>query len=53
MGYNGTVDGCDKCTGVKRDKNGYAWDPGERVHLYQDIETGEITKVKRADAFRA
>ena len=51
MGYNGTVDGCDVCTGTKRDRNGYAWSSRERVHVYQDVETGEISKVKRVDAF--
>ena len=39
MGVNGTVDGCDKCTGVKRDKNGHAWDPDEQEHTYAPIET--------------
>lgn len=52
MGRNGTVDGCDECTGTKRDKNGFAWYPRERVHIYQDVGTGEEIKVKRADAFQ-
>lgn len=51
MGYNGTVDGCDQCTGTKRDKRGYAWGPRERVHTYLDLKTGKLIKVKRADAF--
>lgn len=29
LGFDGTVDGCDSCTGVKRDKNGYAYDADE------------------------
>jgi Zn-finger nucleic acid-binding protein len=52
MGHNGTVDGCDKCTGVTRDKNGFAWSPSDRVHAYEDIATGKTFKVKRTDAFK-
>lgn len=35
MGYDGTVDGCDPCTGIQRDKNGYAWDAGETEQTYR------------------
>jgi len=55
MGYDGTVDGCDKCLSVKRDKNGYAWGKRERVHTYTPVETADDkstwVKVTRAEAF--
>lgn len=42
MGVNATVDGCDECTGVRRDFRGWAWEPGE---MEQTIgSTGEIVK---------
>lgn len=37
MGYNGTVDGCDPCTGTTRDKNGYAWAANETEQTYRPI----------------
>ena len=37
MGDNGTVDGCDKCTGVQRDKKGYAWKAGETEQAYRPV----------------
>jgi len=45
MGYNGTVNGCDNCTGVKRDAEGFAWFPGEAEHNYQpnDKSLSEFT----------
>ena len=52
MGDNGTVNGCDKCTGIERDSNGYWWKPKDRVHFYQSIKTGEVFAVKRLDAFK-
>lgn len=44
LGVNGTIHGCDKCTGVERiadiGSNASAWFPGEDFHLYGDsIET--------------
>ena len=41
MGRNGTVDGCDSCTGIIRDKDGYIYEPGEEFITLEDIETGE------------
>lgn len=52
MGYNGTVDGCDSCMGVERDRNGYAWGPGETEQTYEEVETGKTFTVKREDAFK-
>lgn len=42
---------CDSCAGVERDLEGYAWLPGEEVHYYQDVETGEESWVSRGEAF--
>jgi hypothetical protein len=50
LGVNATRYGCDECTGVKRDEKGYIWLPGEDVHTYKDLETGEIWTVTRAEA---
>ena len=52
-GVDGILDpvACDSCMGIKRDNQGHFWLPRERVHNYQVIETGEVIKVKRADAF--
>lgn len=52
VGYNGLGNGlCDKCAGVSRDQNGYAWTSGERAQIYQDTETGLIETVTREEAF--
>lgn len=56
MGYNATVTNrgeciCDTCSGVKRDKNGYAWFPGETSHTYVEIATGKEVTVTRKEAF--
>ena len=50
MGWNGTVDGCDKCLGIVRDSNGHAWEPGEKYHDYQDESTGKVFRVARRSA---
>jgi hypothetical protein len=56
LGVNGTVKGCDKCTGVKRDKDGLVWEKNERVQLRAPIGTvfdqSTWYKVARKDAFR-
>jgi hypothetical protein len=51
MGYDGTVDGCDKCQGIIRDGNDYAWKPGENEHNYKDVATGRVYTVTRKEAF--
>ena len=51
MGMNGTIDGCDECTGTVRDSHGYAWGPEENCHTYQDVSTGKIITVWRYDVF--
>jgi hypothetical protein len=50
LGYNGTGEGCDTCTGVKRDRNGYAWEPGETQMELRNVATGSVSIVTRADA---
>ena len=50
MGRNGTVDGCDKCTGTVRDVHGHAWGPGESTHTYLDENTGKTFTVSRREA---
>lgn len=50
LGHNGTVGGCDECTGVKRDLAGHAWDRHQTVAHYQE-DDGTITKVSRRVAF--
>lgn len=51
MGYNGTVDGCDKCTGVERDQNGFAWMKGEKRKTLFDFKTNERTTISRPEEF--
>ena len=50
MGWNGTVDGCDKCLGIVRDSDGHAWYPGENHHDYQDVSSGKVFRVARRSA---
>ena len=30
LGVDGTVDGCDDCTGIVRDRAGFAWDADDQ-----------------------
>ena len=50
MGWNGTVDGCDKCTKTVRDSEGIAWAPGEKSQTFLDVSTGRIFTVSRRKA---
>lgn len=52
-GVNGIMNPvlCDMCAKIKRDASGYAWDPNETEHTYEDVGTGEISLVTRAQAF--
>jgi hypothetical protein len=50
MGWNGTVDGCDRCTGTVRDSEGNAWGRGEKTQTYQDVATGKVFTVSRRKA---
>lgn len=52
MGYDGTVGGCDQCTGVERDANGYFWNKDEQTQERYNIATGETYTVRREDAFK-
>lgn len=52
MGDTGTVDGCDACTGVKRDAEGIAWFPDEMTHTYLVLETLQVIVVTREEAFK-
>jgi hypothetical protein len=47
MGYSGTVDGCDRCLGNVRDKDGYVYGPDEEYITLEDIITGEQQVRKR------
>jgi hypothetical protein len=51
MGYNGTVDGCDACTGVERDVNGDEWRKGEKRQTRLDIATKKTFYLFRKDVF--
>lgn len=51
MGYNGTIDGCDNCTGFKRDSKGHFWEPGETEHVYQNPD-GTLYTITLEEAFR-
>lgn len=52
MGFNGTIHGCDNCTGVQRDVNGYAWKPNEEEITFEVVATGKKFTVSREEAFR-
>jgi hypothetical protein len=47
MGYNGIVEGCDKCLGNVRDANGYVYGPDEKFITLKSVCTGKVTKRKR------
>ena len=47
MGYTGTVDGCDKCLGNVRDKDGYVYGPNEKFITLENITTKRQTRRKR------
>lgn len=43
LGWDGTVDGCDKCTGVRRDRGGNAWYPQENIQTRQSVASDGAT----------
>jgi hypothetical protein len=47
LGFTGMIDGCDKCLGIIRDSDGYAYKPNEKFITLQDVNTGEISKRRR------
>lgn len=51
LGYNGVVEGCDKCLGIKRDKQGYAWFPHDRTHTFHPNDGAPDYTVTRQQAF--
>jgi hypothetical protein len=51
LGYNGVIEGCDKCIGIKRDKQGHAWFKGETSHTYKPNNGGPEYNVTRKKAF--
>lgn len=53
LGYNGTVDGCDKCMGVSRDGDGYVYGRGETEITLMDVGTGKITTRRRPSKKRS
>lgn len=52
MGVNATVDGCDACTGVERDNNGYYWERGATEQTYKPLDGSPVYTVKREEAFK-
>jgi hypothetical protein len=51
LGYDGVMDGCDECQGVKRDKDGFAWHPDEKQHTYAPVDGSAEFVVTREEAF--
>jgi len=51
MGRDGATDGCDKCLGIERDREGFAWLPEETEHRYMRLADETIYTVTRAEAF--
>ena len=51
LGYNGVVEGCDRCIGIERDKADHAWYPGETEHVYLFLDDGTEYLVTREQAF--
>ena len=51
MGENGMIDGCDTCRGIERDKDGYAWETGEKFQYRQRVGTDTIYRISRKVAF--
>lgn len=47
MGYTGTVNGCDICLNIVRDKDGYFYELGESEIVLRDVETGVIETRRR------
>lgn len=50
--YRGETPLCDTCTGVERDAEGNAWEPGETEHTYCDLLGENEHVVTREEAFR-
>ena len=51
MGENGMIDGCDTCRGIERDKDGCAWEKGEKFQYRQRVGTDTIYRISRKVAF--
>lgn len=43
---------CDACAGVERDRNGYAWHPGQTEKTYVDLDGNNPITVTREEAFK-
>lgn len=52
LGYNGVLEGCDKCLKIQRDRFGHAWFPGEKTHTYRPNDGGPVFTRTREEAFR-
>jgi len=54
MGYNGTVHGCDNCTGAQRDNtdDNAVWMPGEVKQSRYIIASEKIIEITREEAFK-
>lgn len=47
VGFNGVIDGCDRCLNIERDQNGYAWFSDEQSHTYKPVNGGAEFTVNR------
>lgn len=43
LGQDGVITGCDKCEGVVRDGQGFAWAPGQTYEV--DVDKGTVARV--------
>jgi hypothetical protein len=53
MGHTGVAEGCDKCIGIKRDKHGYAWYPGQKSRTCKPNDDSPEYTVTRRSALGA
>lgn len=52
LGDNGIKGRCDKCAGIRRDRNGYAWHPGENsMTLLSTRDWVTVVTITRQEAF--
>ncbi len=52
LGEHGIKGTCDRCAGIKRDKKGYAWHPGENIKIMCKVEDWpNVYVVTREEAF--
>lgn len=52
LGYDGVTDGCDRCQGIQRDRDGHAWRNDETEHTYAPVDGSPEFTVTREEAFK-